>query len=103
DVVAELALHRIRDLPRRQRLRRVLELFDELPFRHPAEIAARLRVARVVGVIRRELVPESLVARILLQLIGDRARLRERDGVTEVLVVALWRDEDVARVILAKV
>src|SRR5437867_1847038 len=103
DVIPELALHRIGYLAHRKRLRGVFELLDELPLAHPAEIAPRLRVAGVVRVGGRELVPQGLVVRVLLQLVGDRARLRERDLIREILVVALGRDEDVPRVVLAEV
>src|SRR5438876_161550 len=105
DVVAEVRLDRIGDLPDLESARGVLELLHELALPHPAELAARVRGAGIVRFVLRELVPERLAVRIQAQLIADRGRFRERVVHLERLVgrVLVGLDEDVAAAELAPV
>src|SRR5207302_963987 len=67
DVVAEVGLDGIADRADWQGLYRVLELLDELAFSDPTELAARVLRPGIVGIVLCQLVPESLVVRVLPQ------------------------------------
>src|SRR2546425_6224428 len=105
DVVAELRLHRVGHLPELHGGRGVLELLHELALADPAELASRVLGAGVVRGFLRELVPEVLVVRLLLELLRDAGRLLEGRLVRDVLVlgVLVRHHEDVTAAELAEV
>src|SRR5438309_639577 len=105
DVIAEVGLHRVRDLPDRESPCGILEWLHELTLSDPAELTAGLGRTGILRLVLRELIPEVLVARVLSQLVADRDRLRERVRVFDCLVgsVLVDGDEDVAAAELAEI
>src|SRR2546430_4247406 len=105
DVIAEVGLRRIGDLPDRECLCRVLERLHELALPHPAQLTARRGAAWVLRIVLRELVPELLVVGVLTQLVAYRGRLRERGGFVERFIRrrAVERDQDVPAAELSEV
>ena len=76
-VVAEVRLHRIRDLAELQLAGRLVVRRDELTLAHPAHRATGVLRPGVVRLLR-EGVPEVLVVRIGLELLLKVLRFRER-------------------------
>ena len=103
-VVAEVRLHRLRDLADLQLPRGLVVRRDELPLTHPSHRATGVFRPGVIRLLR-EPVPEVLAVRIGLELLLEVLGLRERGRLGGDLIGRGVVDlhEDVARVELAEV
>src|SRR5438309_11588685 len=68
DVVAEVGLHRIGDLPDRERFRGVFERLHELTLADPGELAAGVPAPPLLRIALGELLPQVLAVGCLTEL-----------------------------------